>query len=70
MTLQPHEERVFLERSTLVVNLDEINFLIDGDAWQKMDEIDRDLIIQQRNHMTAYLGVLQRRAARFLSRAR
>jgi hypothetical protein len=67
MNLQPHEERVVLvERGELAENLDRLTAFIEGEVWHKMPEADRDLLIEQRNHMTAYLGVLQRRAARFL----
>ena len=66
MSLQPHEERVIMERGELAENLERLTAFIEGPTWHKMPESDRDLMIEQRNHMTAYLGVLQRRVARFL----
>lgn len=67
MKLQPHEERVLVERGELADRLDRLTTFIGGEAWHKLPETDRDLLIEQCNHMTAYLGVLQRRVARFLS---
>lgn len=66
MTRQPHENRMLVERGELADRLEKLTAFIDSEAWPKLPEGDRDLMIEQRNHMTAYLGALQRRVARFL----
>lgn len=66
MKLQPHEERVLAERGELAERVEKLHAFIESAAWHRLPESDRDLLVEQRNHMTAYLGVLQRRAARFL----
>jgi hypothetical protein len=67
MTLQPHQQRVIAERGELAERLDKLNAFIGGELWLKLPEDERDLLVEQRGYMTAYLGVLQRRSARFLS---
>ena len=56
-----------MELGAFAENLERLTAFIEGPKWHKMPEADRDLIIEQRNHMTAYLGVLQRRVARFVT---
>lgn len=55
-----------MECAAITDHLGRLNAIIESPTWHKMPEVDRDLMIEQRNHMTAYLGVLQRRMARFL----
>ena len=54
-----------MDLGALAESLEHLGAFIEGPTWHKMPEADRDLMIEQRNHMTAYLGVLQRRVARF-----
>ena len=63
---KPHETRVLVERGELADKLEKLSAFIESAEWHRLPEADRDLLIEQRNHMTAYLGVLQRRVARFL----
>jgi hypothetical protein len=66
MAYKPHEERMLVERGELADKLEKLTAFIESEAWHRLPEPDRDLLVEQRNHMTAYLGVLQRRIARFL----
>ncbi|MBO9458956.1 hypothetical protein [Labrenzia sp. R5_0] len=63
---KPHETRVLVERGELADKLEKLSAFIESAEWHGLPETDRDLLIEQRNHMTEYLGVLQRRVARFL----
>lgn len=67
MELKPHEERILAERGELSDRLGKLNAFIDGAGFVALAETDRDLLVRQRSYMTAYLGVLSLRVARFMA---
>lgn len=68
-TRQPHETRLLVERGELADKLEKITVFIESETWHGLPEDERRLLVEQRNHMTAYLGVVQLRIARFLSQS-
>lgn len=52
------------EYEDLSVKLSKLGDFIEGGAWINLPPEDRDLLVEQRTAMTAYLGVLDRRRAR------
>jgi predicted sulfurtransferase len=66
--MQAHEqEKILVKRGELAQDLDRLNAYIEDVEWHRLPEADRALVIEERNHTAALLGVLQLRAARFLN---
>ncbi len=60
-----YQQRVVAERGELAGRLQKLSAFIESEVWRTLPEDERDLLVEQRLHMTAYLGVIQRRCVRF-----
>lgn len=69
MPLQPHEERVIAERTELSEKCVKLEAFIVSDGFKVIDILDRNLLEEQYNAMTAYLDILDRRIERFASQS-
>ena len=52
------------EYEDLLVKLSKLSDFIESGDWINVSQEDRDLLVEQREAMTAYLGVLDKRRAR------
>lgn len=63
--LQPHQKRVKDERDELESKIQNLAAFFGGDVFHTLDPVDKYLLVEQAEHMTAYRGVLDLRIARF-----
>lgn len=63
--MQPHEERVVVEKTDLDGKLERLDRFMASSAFDALAIEDRNLLTEQRAVMAAYSGVLERRIARF-----
>lgn len=64
-TLQPHQQRVVVEKAELDLKLNALNEFTGTETFQDLPSEDRWLLDQQYQAMSAYSAVLARRIARF-----
>lgn len=63
--LQPHQKRVKDERDELESKIQKLAAFFGGDVFHQLDPVDKGLLVEQAEYMTAYRGVLDLRIARF-----
>ena len=63
--MRAHEERVVVEHRNLSEKLEKLTMFLLTDACAQLDDEDRGLLRQQRNHMMHYEAVLKLRIDRF-----
>lgn len=63
--MQPHEERVVAEKNELIDRLIKLDAFLDGEVCGKLHDIDKGLLIEQREYMANYLEILFLRIERF-----
>lgn len=63
--MQPHEQRVIDEREELADKLGKLSTFAAGETFAGLPEVDQVLLAGQRDVMSAYLKILDRRIARF-----
>lgn len=63
--MQPHEQRVVVERDELIDKLSRLDAFIAGPNFESLPYEDRKLLTIQRSSMTAYCECLNTRIGRF-----
>lgn len=63
--VQPHQERVLIERTQLQNKLVKLSDFSHSAAFATLDPVDQYLLSAQHRHMCEYLMVLELRIARF-----
>jgi hypothetical protein len=68
VVLEPYQQRVVDEKTQLDEKLNKLVEFIGGLQFARLDDIDRNLLLQQRLIMTNYSAVLNKRINRFTSK--
>ena len=63
--MQPHQERVVVERDELKSRLDKLNAFREGPVFKSLPEIERVDMSGQAAFMSEYLRILNSRISRF-----
>jgi hypothetical protein len=63
--MQPHQERVIVERDELKSRLDKLNAFLGGDVFKSLPEIEQFDMNRQSSAMLNYLQILDSRISRF-----
>lgn len=63
--MQPHQQRVVDEHNALGEKLSKLNAFFDTDTFAALPEVERILLLTQKDVMTAYLSILIRRIGLF-----
>ncbi len=65
MTVLPHQQRVVDEKSELDERLAKLGAFVVTDTFNRLDSIERELLLEQEDAMNAYSDVLARRISNF-----
>jgi len=65
MSLQPHQERVVIERNRLGYDLAALRAFIAGEKFRSVDRAERQRLLRQETIMTEYVQVLNERIEAF-----
>jgi len=63
--MQPHQERVIVERDELKNRLDKLNAFLNGDVFKALPEIEQSDLLRQEAAMSKYFDALNSRISRF-----
>lgn len=63
--MQPHQERVVIERDELAEKVQKLGVFLDGDIFKSLDPKEQGRLFTQQAYMTLYLEVLGQRIAAF-----
>lgn len=64
-TMQPHEQRVVEERNELGDKIRKLSDFLGTKTFDQLPDEDRDLLLWQKDHMSAYWATLNKRIDRF-----
>lgn len=65
MSIAPHQQRVIDERRDLAVKLERLTAFREKPGFADLPLVDQGLLVQQADHMAAYLSVLDARIKRW-----
>lgn len=63
--LQPDQQSVVDEKNDLDIKLNSLSEFVSSSIFKSLDELDKDLLIDQLNHMVRYSHILGLRIVRF-----
>lgn len=63
--MAPHEQRVVAEYDELFEKANKLGDFIGNDIYDKLDEEDQKLLLDQLSAMTEYILILEKRIKRF-----